>query len=728
MSLPEPTVSLDGACSVIFNSTLYSYSSTAFQSLALKEGAEWNTLPSGTSVSGGVCVGSTPADASQAGLYIVGGTSSNSTYQGLQKYTYSTGQWESIQPQVAVTQSRLYHSATYLNGSDLLLIYAGSQDGVEAASTQTFTVGASAPYYVLAYESIAPPVIAPILLPWSDTAAVMVGGGDTNTQVMLFDPAQSWYNSGSTLAEPLLQDTSVVKAALITGDDGSKHMYTFDPTTSPTSVNRTVLAGAAGAGITNSAPIQDTASTRRRDLDVNDWPTYNATYAPGSTRTDYSLAIDDSSSMIVLSGGNTDDVLCMFSGRANSWVNATSLLVGDSFKIESTPTSSTTTQVFTPTSTPTGASATSTVAQSAAAPISTSMTPTEILGIALGVIFGCAFILVGLLFMLKKKRQRQAFVEAGHNRRASGMPEEKEYLPREMVKATGHFFPGHGQQDSTGSYSSVAILMGKVQQPGVMRKPSKDSKRSSVSSILNRQFKSTIGRPSPIPEPDMDPIVGAAAFEQPRARQITGTTVAAAVPTADAPKLRPNPPNTTEDGTRRSSGWNRYWSGGGMGSSRRETQASERSSQYTADLHRITQDSATVPPLHVDGFERPGFHRVNSGSPTVSFYSNHIKEGQSVEIERPISNASSSGYSSGIPPSVQEAYDPTSAKKPWGEDRAPNGAYSQTTYATPLGAPKTSRPPTGVSQQPQLALASHSSDMSWLNLGDYGSKDRGPRF
>lgn len=755
MSLPQPEVTLDGSCAVIYNNVLYSYSSAAFQSLSLDAGAEWTTLESGEPVEKGVCVGSTSSD---AGLYIVGGTSSNSSYPGLQKYTYATGKWESIEPVVAVTQSRIYHSAVYLADSDLILVYAGSQDGVKDLSTQTFTISAAAPYSVLSYPSVAPPATAPILLPWSSSQAVMIGGDSTNTKVYLFDPtrvrtdadgsqhAGTWYDSNSTLATAIVKDSSIVKGALMTGDDGSKHLFTFDPSVAPNTVERIMLLDGSGNAISSSAAL-------RRALDADDWPSYNSSLAPDTTRGEYSLS-QGSGGTVVLSGGNDQNILDMFDCETNSWENATEVLVGVKVKnnsetasssITSSSSSSTstsslassasatasTTASTTDSASPAAVTTDSATTTTAAALVSTGMKPTTILGIALGCIFGCAIILIALLCCLRRRKAQKTHAEVGRARRASGMPQQPppEYLAQDMAKATGPFIPGHGQQDSASSFSSMAILMGKASKPAVTppvnRKPSKASKRSSTSSILNKQFKATIGRPSPIPEPEIEypdyPISYAVPDEKPP--QIPPPTTTRVQP-------RAAPDASRDDGMRRSSGWNRYWSGGstlnamGFGSGvpqNRETQASE-SSNYT-DLHRMTQDSATVPPLHVDD-PKPAFHSVHSASPTVSFFANEIREGQSVEIERPPSSSDSSGYSSGIPPSVRDSWDPTAAKKSWGgQVRAPSSTYSQSIYPTALGAPgNASRPPTGVSRQPQLAKASTSTDMSWLNLGETGQQ------
>ncbi|KAK7951299.1 uncharacterized protein PG986_007027 [Apiospora aurea] len=695
MPLPKPAVSLTGACSVIHDNTLYEYSSQGFQSLKLEEKEEWKQLSNGKAVEGGVCVGSTPKDASKAGLYIVGGTSTDPDYKGIQKFTYSTGKWESINPTVSVTQSRLWHSAVYLNASDSILVYAGAQDGSQHLSSQTFTVAASEPYTVLAYQSIAPPAIAPILLPWSEAQAVMVGGDATNTKVMLFDAKAGWTDSNSTLAEPI---TKVAERGA-----------------------RLVLMDAAGP-VVKTTPIRKTKGASRslgqRDLTASNWPAYNSTLAPTTVRDQYSLA-SGPDGLVVMSGGNDNDAFCMFNARENCWQNATAKLVGtEDFDIASVPTGSGTSDptdgpssVPSPLAIPGPAETSAAAAPPAAASGPKKMETGQILGISLGVIFGIAIMLIALLFWLRRKKQRQNYIEQGHSRRASGVQEKQDYLPN-TAKATGGYYRGHGQQESAGSFSSMAILMGKIQKPSAVERQnsvnSGVSKRSSVSSILAKQFKSTIGRP--VPQPNSSPIY--------ESRDEKGVSFAAEV---EDPKPRNGPAVNRDGETRRSSGWNRYWSGGstlnilGWGpGSRRETQASD-SSHYSNTQHRMTQDSATVPPLQVEG--RPSFSRVHTGSPTVSHINSQISEAMSGQIERPLSSTSSSGYSSGIPQSVHEQWDATTAKKPWGQDRAPSSAYTASVYTTThLGPPGQSRPPTGISNQPQLPTAA-TSDMSWLNLG-----------
>lgn len=757
MPLPKPPVALDDICSVIWNNTLYTYSQNAFQALPLTPGGNWTQLPQGEKVTGGACVGSTPADAKAAGFYVVGGKGTDPDYQGLQKFTYATGKWETITPQAPVTQQRLWHDAIYLAASDSILIYAGAQDGSQNPSTQTFTVGASAPYTVISYQSSAPPTINPMLLPWSDAEAALVGGSTTNKQIFLFKPETSWYDSGASLADPLEKDVTAMKTTVVTGDDGCKNLYTFDMTMSPNAVTRTVLINSQGQPVQNSPRIS-TRSHAKRDthsLTLSDWPEYNATLAPRATRTNYALA-QDADDLVVIAGGSQDDILCMFDGRENGWQNATARLADQKvFALDTTSTSVTSSATPTSTSLMAGSSSSTTSTPTAvAAPIgaqakSSGIGTNTLLGIIFGSVFGAAILLTLIYLCIRRKRSQLAYLEAGHMRRASGVSSQEkdsivfanDSLPHGLLGPG--VFRGHQQQQSGNSFSSMAILMGKVNQqnhqnpPSLKRNPSEQTKRSSSSSIFNKAFKSTISKPIPQIADTMEPSPPRSA---PESRDEKG--VAFASNTA-APRSRTSNAagaGDRRDSTRRSSGWNRYWSGGsalnilGFGNgnaaaaqAKRTTVESDRSSEYSnVSHHRITQDSATVPPLNV--YEpRASFSRVTRGSPTISTYDKEMKEGISGRIERPVSAVSDlSGYSSGIPASVHEAWDPTTMQKPWGSDRAPSSAYASV-YATSLApaapASRPNQPPTGVSRQPQLATAATSSDMSWLNLGDHG----GPR-
>ncbi|KAK1991985.1 pre-mRNA splicing factor CLF1 [Colletotrichum falcatum] len=765
MKVPEPKIALDNICSVIHDNVLYTYSAGAFQSLALEEGAEWKTLEQGVSVTGAACVGSNPKDASQAGLYIVGGKAASADYRGLQKFTYSTGKWESITPQDPVTQNRLLHGAAYLPATDQIVMYGGSQDGYSGPSTQTFVVGASAPYSTRAFSSIAAPVINPMLLPWSDSQAALVGGSTTNTKIMLFSPDTAWTDSGATLAEPLTKDTTAMKAVIINGDDGSKSLYTFDLSTTPNEVKRMILVDAAGAPVVNSAVVSKKAArevtgdlAKRAFLTLNDWPAYNSTFAPVGTRVNYAVA-QDSNGLVVFSGGSgsVNDSLCIFNARGNTWENAAQKLSEQDVLISSDPTSSagsadatSSIQLGPAFSTlPASVSATASASASQAAGSETAavgapsaaVSANAILGIVLGTITGIMILLGLVLFCIRRRRAKNHRNVEGQDARGMsprGFADEKAglgYGADDFGPAPGGQFRGHQQQDSAGSFSSMAILMGKVNGNNAAKSgaPRDDS---------NSLFKSTIGKP--IPQADEEPAL------PPPSRDEKGVSFAADV-VEPRPGTRGAPVGRNGE-TRRSSGWNRYWSGGsalnilGFGNSKRTTVDSDRSSRYSngMDKNRITQDSATVPPLHLitqdlstvppiqhDG--RPELSRVVSGSPTVSNYSSQIpfRDGVSAKIEsprRPRSDMSSSGYSSGIPESVRDTWDPTGPSKTWGADRAVSSVYADSLYPTSLAPSMPNRqtqtePQIGVSQQPPLNMAS-TSDMSWLNLGDVNKQSQ----
>ncbi|KAL2132291.1 hypothetical protein VTI74DRAFT_3978 [Chaetomium olivicolor] len=780
MTLPKPKVALNNACSVIFNNTLYTYSADAFQSLRLEPGAKWEELNQGEKVTGGVCVGSTTGTPSTSAFFVVGGTGGSDGYRGLQKYTYATGQWENIQLASKVPHQRVGHSAVYLNSTDSILIYGGSQDGSNDPSSQTFTIGASAPYIVDSYDPYAPLSFKPILLPWSAGEAVLIGGSTSNKKVMLFNSAErKWVDSGATLADGLPKDTSAIQAVLLTGDDGSKHFITFDMTVSPNAVKRTVLYSGPGVPVTNAAPVRKRTSrrssgdpvsnTKREVLTVNNWPAYNSTGAPKTTRSSFALA-QGPDGMVVIAGGNDDDVLCMFDARQNSWEDANSRLGQIKLlSVESSTASASSTATRTETTTATSLASTS---NSVPATITTSAAATEtptgspaaaaaessgpqlntILGAVLGGFFGLAFFLILAYLCIKRRKRRQAHMEAGHSRRASGpsssekngMGFAKETFALEQTPPRG--FRGHQPQGSQSSFSSLAIFLGRAGEhksmPSVLsRKMSNESSRDSSDNTF-RAFKSTISKP--IPQVTSTPAASRSPPPQQQQQTRDEKGVASAASTAEPrPRNLTTAANNGQEGTRRSSGWNRYWSGGsalnllGFGSgnrtsngastgngngnvtSQRATMVSERSSNYS-DPHRMTQDSATVPPLFPRTAEpRLSFSRVTAHSPTIAVYNDRFNEGLSGHIEtgRPVSavsDMSASAYSSGIPESVQEAWDPTAANKLWGADRFVNNSATGI-YSTPLTPPAAQAPkPTPPPRQVQAPVRD---DMSWLNLG-----------
>ncbi|KAH8586314.1 hypothetical protein B0O99DRAFT_528925 [Bisporella sp. PMI_857] len=731
--IPDPQYPLEDACSTIYQNTLYSYSPHAFQSLDLEEGAIWVDIGGGVPVTGGVCVNSIPKNnTAAAALYIVGGTANLTDYDGLQRYTFSTGKWETIRPTDPVTQNRLYHGAVYINSTDSILVYAGNQDGRKELSSQTFTIQASEPYRVLAYESIAPPAVSPLLMPWSEREVLYIGGSDTNMKAMLFNPSTAWVDSNVTLAEPIYK-ADVIKSILIDGDDASKMLYTFDMSVAPNQVNRTVLVNGDGTPVSDAKPIFVKGGSRKREEEGSilrtaaNWPAYNATLAPSSTRTAYSVA-EDETGLVVISGGNKDDVLCMFTARDNCWLNATSKLVSKSstqqgLGIDSTPTSSDRN------SSETTAAAASTSSVAVGGSSVGIKTPIKVLIAVLVSVVGVAFILMAVLFFLRWRRKRRQHHDVGHQRRASGIPPEKDDMEFTGLPnmSTARQFKNHETQPSAGSFSSMAILMGRGQRRG-----DRASLNSSSSSQFNKKYKNAIS--NPIPQDTTQSHFGT-----------TAQTRQTEKPLADAPAAVPRPRGNTggrRGSTRRSSGWNRYWSGGsalnilGFGSKRATIGSdAETTSQYSE--HRpshvtqhsiITQQSAMVPPLRLPG--PPELNRVASGSPTVANTSSSypLTREMSGQIDRASIISDSSyddddrrdAFSSGVPASVQEhnSWNPVDRDRhDWNSDRGHSNAYTESVYTTAFPRTTVATFPRDTRFPPPPPPPVPMSDMSWLNLG-----------
>src|SRR5256885_4105340 len=169
MSTPLPPAALKGQCSIIFNNTLYVYSPDALQSLPLRPNAQWSQEPMGVSLTGATCVfGGVDGDNSKPALYVVGGSTNSSSvqYTGLQRYSILDKAWKTITPVVTVTEDRQHHGAYYMADTSTILVYGGSQTGDSGPSTQTFLIATYPPYDVHSYQSTAPPVVNPIMLPW----------------------------------------------------------------------------------------------------------------------------------------------------------------------------------------------------------------------------------------------------------------------------------------------------------------------------------------------------------------------------------------------------------------------------------------------------------------------------------------------------------------------------------------------------------------------------------
>ncbi|EAU38858.1 predicted protein [Aspergillus terreus NIH2624] len=399
MIVPKPPVALEGHCSVIHNNTLYTFSKSAFLSIPLQRNATWNNdLPMApVPVSDAACVkGGLDGQNDQEALYIVGGTNAKGNPPGLQRYSFRDNQWKTIHAVDLNMSNRTSHRAVYLESSSSILVYGGHPDGQSIGSSDTFVINTTAPYAISAYPADkASPAYVPVLLPWSDQKAALVGGLTTPDKVHLFDPKNGWESSAVSLADPMSDD---VQCAMIRASDGSKILQSFDMDAAPNTVTSIALLNPGGNPARPGKIVGQSSRKRKRGISLDNFPTYDNTFASSTKRQDYSLAQGDNNLVVISSGGGTDS-LAIFNQSSNSWVNATKLFYGDQSQqqILATATSAS------PTATATGPSETTTAAGAAGG--GTNNTGT-IIGATLGSILGLGVILVLILLLIKRKKDK----------------------------------------------------------------------------------------------------------------------------------------------------------------------------------------------------------------------------------------------------------------------------------------------------------------------------------
>ena len=689
MSLPKPLVELSGHCSVVNNHTLYVYSPDALQALDLSEGAEWKELPMGVSVTGGQCVKAIPAggDARQAMLYIVGGavneTASSWNYPGLQRFSFANQTWEWVTPATQVTQNRQNHAATYLNASSSILVYSGSQaTGDTGPSSETFLISTTPPFSVQAFSSTAPPTVGPMLMSWDESHAVMIGGDSQNKAVWTFSPDQDWQNVGVTLTQGIANQ-SQVQCTVVSGDDGSKVLETYDMSVNPNVVTRVALLNAGGAVASPGQIVGGPSTKRKRDLTINGWPSYNGTLAPTSTRSGFSIA-QDANGLAIISGGNTKDPLCIFDQRANSWLNATELLGGSQVTIQSEPTSSVSSS---PVPSATSASCSSAAASStvaAVAPVATTgpgkARMLTVLGATLGAIFGIAALLIILLLLLRWKRERRKRAGKGgyvEKDRLSFADRGAEFMS-EAGGAVGHNYSA----SMNTSQSSLAIIAGRA---GLTHKRGLGPLGSDASTAGLVTKKSPLGYAEPV---EMSQIVEKVppATEKRVQPATQPSTFVDATPTGTTATL----------GRSRSSGWSRYFANNEATNlahmpSGRSTYTSDRTSAGSQSHYtdsRITSQPRMVPALEVfTKFDGQRLSRVATGSPTLGD-SRENPPGQPMQAELARANSVASSLSS-LNADENIAYtstqDPAASWTPvsgpeWNQ-RPPSSAYTNSVRA-----------------------------------------------
>lgn len=590
----------------------------------------------GEPVSGAACV------KNKQSLYVVGGTSSSSSdYTGLQRYSFQDKKWETITPTSEDMSNRTNHGAVYLESSGSIFVYAGNRDGSSTPTSDTFVINTASPHNVSSYSGAdASPASSPILLPWSDDQAALVGGTTTARKVHLFkfNGTGVWTDSGVTLPQALSDD---VRCALINGSDSSKVLQSFDMSESPNTVKSLLLINPGGKPADPAEVIGASSRkrTRRRAVNVDNYPKYDGQYASSKTWSQFSLAQDDNGKLVVISGGSGTNSLALFNQTSNSWMNATKLFYGDQSVQQILPSS-------TSSSIPTSSSSASSIPSSVAGGYSGSSGDKvgTIVGATLGGVIGFAVILIAILFLLKHKKDKQKAAAKG----AEGSDDKDRLSIQDQGEPlTRSAYPMAKSQAPLGSSSvdSLAIFSGKLG----------DEKKSQAAPAAHPVYG---GKAAPTKSP--------LSTVQSSRELLAGSPY---TPNADKPLETGEAGAGGRPGDRRTDeGWSKYFQDNNATDVVGMQQQDEPTA--SADLAKSERRGSawpmtTLTPLNFGFLEEPKpLGRVVTGSPTTEHPSSAkdgqlvIPEGQSARISSAdsISLASEdssdynrSRYSSGIP-------------------------------------------------------------------------------
>ncbi|KAL8651813.1 MAG: hypothetical protein Q9210_003051 [Variospora velana] len=625
MSLPQPPVALNNHCSVIHQNTLFTYQADAFQSLELKDGGTWSKLPMGVATNGSTCVaGKIDGDDS---LFVIGGTTDGSQpdYSGMQRFSFKSKKWETCNLAVEVTKNRIQHGSAFLPRSSSIVIYGGSQDGyADLPSSQTFLISLAPPYNVQAFSSDTPPVVSPLMMSFNTSHALMVGGSPENTKLFTFGPPEGWQQLDTSLKQGL-PNANQVQATILDGSDGSKLLQLFNLNTTPNQISTLLLqkptaiptsrqnTGPPAPSSSSSSPTSSSSRKRKR-VTLAERPAYNSTLAPQETRDGFSLAADPQSGLVVASGGNAQDVLCIFNETSNQWVDATQFFDSEQQDLSASPT-----EVQSPASSLTGLPD---APSATATPGDGNRRSLTILGAVLGAIFGFAALCVLALLLLRclrRRRQRQ-----DRQRRSVFPSDDKhdmDFIDRgddHMRGAAGSFGHKHahsGNSTATGAAESRAASA--QSKRGILHKASGSG--GSAKSFFSRT-KFPTQSPPIISEPILHP--------PPGERSFSGQPTASPAPRTE---------------TRTDNGWSKYWAHnsntnlGGNGLNRHESAASQPTaytsgsrSDYTTSRSTDPHESAEVEPLNIRASQLPPNSHVVSptaGLPLPGLALSHSNHG-----------------------------------------------------------------------------------------------------
>ena len=427
-------------------------------------------------------------------------------------------------------------------------MYAGSQDSNTNPSTQTFLISTKSPYAVRAFESTAPPVINPLILPYNSSHALLLGGEPTNQKLYTFGPDEGWQQLNITL-QSALKDSSLQQATILNGGDGSKILEIYDLSVTPNQITTVLLQNATTVSKSNKprsyvASQHHPAKRRKRDISLTDRPAYNGTLAPQHSRVGYSLAADSSNGLVVATGGNSQEPLAMFNQTSNQWIDPNKFF-GD----EPSPTASSSSASSEPSASSTTTMAPAASSSAAAADAHVRNKSLTILGGVLGGVFGAALLLVAILLLLrfcrrrKEKKQKQRRSEYALDDKNEpmdftdiGADFMKEAGGSMTVLPTAHQYAGHQRMESDRAVDPRTIDRGMT--------ASSESKRGLLHQKNNSagSGKSFWSRGSKSPENTRSP------------PQISAPILGP--PLAKPSFLTPNDPRTEP---RTDAGWSRYF-------------------------------------------------------------------------------------------------------------------------------------------------------------------------
>ncbi|KAI4912843.1 hypothetical protein J4E90_006251 [Alternaria incomplexa] len=665
MALPKPVYPLSEHCSIIYENTLYVYSPSGFQSLKLEEGAEWKALPMDISLTGAQCVKAVPkGDAAAAKLFIVGGrvneTASTWNYPGLMHYTFSKKKWDWQRSESWNTQNRVNHDAVYLQDSQKILVYAGSQtEGDNGPSSESFLMSTVEPYSVSSMPpSGAPLSVKPMLMNSDANSAILVGGGATNTAVWKFSEASGWKDLGVSLEQPIV-NADAVKCSIVSNKDGRIALQKFDMSVTPNAVERILLVNKDGSP---AAPGTLAGGDKVKRVVIDDWSKYNDTLAPTVTRNGYSLAQGEDGTTVA-SGGNPDEPIAVFDAKDNAWMNATALFSGQEIlvnSISSSSASSTPTATASVSATP-SASTTEAVGPPPAPPSNKGKMLT-VLGATLGTIFGIAAILILILFCLKyrknKSKQNPGYIEK--NDRMSFADRGAAFM-KEAGGAVVTYQPKHNND----SVTSLAIIQGRGSNNGHKKNVASDA---STAGLVKKS--SPLGYSEGYNEP-----YELAKFDL--------------KPEPVEPMVRQNSSRNKPAPRARSSGWSRYFANNEATNlasappADRSTFASDRTSTASQSQYTNSRMYSSRPSQHIAPLEIPKFNdgqrlsRVASGSPTLGTPNSVIPHGvQPMQAELARANSNASTVSALSHDGDHYLRHPVESWTPVGDDRRTSSQYT----------------------------------------------------